>query len=205
MTPARRINMKPAVRFGWVLFLVGILAGIGGAAGKKEYRIGIQGGFVYPSSNDMMVKSGVFDTILELDVKRNSRLDTGFRIGYAGLAANTQLYIANYDVFHIGYGARFYLDDRFSPETAFHKFKRYFRLDGNVLLASKYLNGTPNAPSNLYGLGARFGAGLEYVFGPLSSGFVDAEYSLVDMRTSDNAYNLPYSGFVLGFGIRLAR
>lgn len=175
---------------------------------KREYRIGLKGGSLYPAAgSDTLVKTDTMMLMLELDVKRGSQLDTGFRFGYDAYATRAPNYYACYDLFQFGYGARYYFDERKSPETEFHVFKRYVMADGYLTMASKTkdLDSSIVSPQNLYGLGVKAGAGLEYVFGPLSSGFVDVEYLIMNNRTSNGAYEFPVNGLVLAFGVRLAK
>lgn len=188
------------------LLVLSLLASLSLAATpeKKEFRLGLRGGFVNPVSNGAWLNANVLSTVLELDVKRNSRIDAGLRLGYDAFSVNTPAYIANYDLYQVGLGARYYFIERKSPETAFHTLKPYAMIDGNLMLASKYRDITLNSPPTFYGLGVKVGAGLEYVFGPLSSGFVDIEYTMSSLTSSDGANTLSASGFLTAFGVRLA-
>lgn len=188
--------------------LVVISSGQTALAENKEYRIGIKGGVFYPScGSDTMVKSDTIMLTLELDFKRNSRLDTGLRIGYDAFATRAPSYYACYDLFQFGYGIRYYFDERQSPETSYHTFKRYVMADGYLTLGNKTkdLESTISAAQNLYGVAAKLGAGIEYVFGPYSSGFIDAEYLVMNSKASNGNYEFPINGGILAFGVRLAK
>jgi hypothetical protein len=175
---------------------------------KNEYRFNVGGGILYPSSgSDTLVKVDSLSLQLGLDVRRSSRLDTGLRFGFDAFAARSTTIYACYDLYQLGYSARYYFDDRSYPETAYHTFKRYVAADALFILAGKYkdLDTTINSPQILYGLEGRAGAGLEYVFGPLSSGYAALEYVLMNTRSSNDAAGLSVSGLVVAFGVRLAR
>lgn len=177
-------------------------------AEKKEYRIGLKGGVINPSSNNgTTIKNDAMVLTLELDIKRSSRLDTGFRVGWDAFAVKASNYNACYDLLLFGYGARYYFGDRQSPETVFHTLKSYVMADAVMSLGFKYrdLDGTANSPQNLIGAGGKVGAGFEYVFGPLSSGFVDLEYGMINSYAGSGNYEFPMRGFEVAFGVRLVK
>jgi hypothetical protein len=143
--------------------------------------------------------------MIELDTKHNSRFESGFRFGYDAFIAQASNCYGAYDNFVAGYGLRYYFDDRVSPEINFHSFKRYVLADGILSLANKNkdLDNTIVSPRNLLGIGLKVGAGLEYVFGPLSSGFVDLEYLIMNTRVSGDSF--PASGLIASFGVRIEK
>lgn len=175
---------------------------------QKEVRFGLKGGIIYPISNaSSWAKMDVMTTILEFDIKRSSQLDTGFRIGFDAFASDTSTFRAYYNVYQLGYGARYYFDERKSPEPndKYYTFNRYMMIDGNIIMTSKYQDFGTDAPQNYYGVGIKMGAGLEYIMGPLGAGFVSLEYMLTNLKTSNGAYELPFQGLQVAFGIRLAK
>jgi len=174
-------------------------------ADYPHQRWGIRQDAFFPLANEMELKTAIYSYLLELDGMRNSRLDTGIRLGYSGFAANTNTYNANYDMVLAGLGMRYFFDEREEMVKTLHVFKRYAALDGNFYLASRYQSITPTSPSSLAGLGVKVGVGTEYIFGPHSNGFVEGSYLLTSIRSADGAYTLPLNGLVLAFGIRMER
>jgi hypothetical protein len=166
-------------------------------------RIGLRQDAILPCNNQMEVKSAIYYYGLEVDAIKDPRLDVGLRFGYAGFSSNTTTYNANYDMAQAGLGLRYFFDEREEIVKTFHSFKRYFLLDGLCYLASRYQSITAVSPSILTGLGVKAGLGAEYIFGPHSNGFLEASGLLTDIRSSDNAYTIPLSGFVLAFGVRI--
>lgn len=194
--------------FSVLFFLLFVSTAFAAPDTKKEYRLGLKGGIISPSSaSGTQIKNDALSLLLELDVKRSNRLDTGLRFGYDAFATQSSNYYACYEMFQLGYGVRYYFDERQSPETTYHTFKKYVLADGFAVLANKYrdLDSTINSPQNFYGFGARAGAGLEYVFGPLSSGFVELEYAGIYTKTSNGNLTLRANGLMLAFGVRLSR
>ena len=186
---------------GLLLFTL-LAAGSFGAYPQR--RFGIRQDAILTANNQMENKNAIYSYVFELYLAKNPRLDTGLSFGYGGLSSNTTTYNANYDMIQAGLGLRYYFDERAETAKTFHVFQRYASLDGNLYLSSRYQTITATSPSSLFGFGAKAGLGAEYVFGPHSNGFLEGSCLLTDIKSTDSAYSLPLSGFILAFGIRLS-
>lgn len=175
------------------------------SSGRPECRIGLKENFIYPASDKWLVKNHVMEFILEVDVRRNDRLDTGFRLGYSNFSADTADFNASYDLYQFGFGGRYYLNERKRAKNIYETISSYLVFDINLYLAAKYAEFMVDSPSTFSGPGGKAGIGLEYLFGPHFSGLVEVSYLMTSLSDSNKSTTLPLEGVLFTVGIRMTR
>lgn len=171
-------------------------------ANRKTYRLGIRGTLISPTSNILITKNSIMDFGLEFDAKLNENLDTGPRFGYLSYSPKTSAVDGSYGILKFGYGARIYFA-YWGDYGSTHGFVNAYG-DAEVdYYTATMSGGTLTSPPNAAGVGGYVGGGLEFAFGPNTSGFAGVGYQKTSINSGDGK-EIPLDGFLVQVGTRLA-
>ncbi|MFC1767191.1 hypothetical protein ACFLZ2_01370 [Candidatus Margulisiibacteriota bacterium] len=151
-------------------------------------------------SNDMNPSTG---TAFELCIKASDTLDHVIKFGTTARRLVTDAGVnAAYDAIRVGWGVKVYALEwgDFSDIHGLFNIYGIFGIEGYSATQTEDIGGG-SPPTSFSGLGVSGGGGIEFIFTPVTSAFVEA----VVQKTSltQGAFELPFEGYLLSAGVKI--